>query len=142
MTPQAFPDKIHTRSAFDNYFLRAQRVRQAVKADFDAVFACPNELADGTDRFEHSDGVDILLHPTAIRTAPRLADVAEGLDGYLQDVMTTPASLAGLPAINLPGVFGSDGWPLGLSVVGQWGSDDALLGIAEVIGNIMTEHVH
>ena len=47
--------------------------------------------------------------------------------------MTVPASLAGLPALNVPAGNGADGWPIGVSVVGQWGSDDLVLRVGEVI---------
>ena len=55
------------------------------------------------------------------------------LDVYVQDVMTVPASLAGLPALSVPGGSGVDGWPIGVSVIGQWGMDDLVLRVGEII---------
>ncbi|PIL24830.1 transporter [Ganoderma sinense ZZ0214-1] len=128
--------------AFENYFLQAQRVRKLVKADFDRVFCIPNALnAPSTGPVKPVEGVHVLIHPSAIQTAPALPD-NEGcsqeddtstLDAYVQDVMTVPASLAGLPALNVPAGKGADGWPIGVSVVGQWGSDDLVLRVGEVI---------
>ncbi|OJA09238.1 hypothetical protein AZE42_09212, partial [Rhizopogon vesiculosus] len=121
-----------TADAFDNYFLQAQRVRQLVKSDFDSAFRVPNARLSSSP--PNADGVDILLHPSAIRTAPPLdSDATSGLDPYLQDVMTVPASLAGLPALSLPAGSAADGWPVGISIVGQWGSDELVLRIGKVI---------
>lgn len=124
-----------TAEVFDNYFLQAQRVRQRVIADFDAAFALPNVRLALTDPLAEvsSPSVDILVHPSAIRTAPRLDEEAAPLDAYVQDVLTVPASLAGLPALSIPAGAGEDGWPVGVSLVGQWGSDELLLDIAQVL---------
>nr|VWP02235.1 MADS-box MEF2 type transcription factor [Ganoderma boninense] len=128
--------------AFENYFLQAQRVRKLIKADFDRVFCIPSALnAPSTDPVDSAEGVHVLIHPSAIQTAPALPDNegrsqedgASTLDAYVQDVMTVPASLAGLPALNVPAGNGADGWPIGVSVVGQWGSDDLVLRVGEVI---------
>jgi aspartyl-tRNA(Asn)/glutamyl-tRNA(Gln) amidotransferase subunit A len=127
-----------TADAFDNYFLQAQRVRQRIKTDFDSAFRVPN--AQLSSPLPNSDGVDILLHPSAIRTAPRLdSDAASGLGPYLQDVMTVPASLAGLPAVSVPAGLAADGWPVGVSVVGQWGSDELVMCIGKVIERTLNE---
>ena len=79
-----------------------------------------------------SNSVDFLLHPSAIQTAPALQETGEedSLNSYVQDILTVPASLAGLPAISLPIGDGDDGWPLGISLVGQWGTDRRLLRVA------------
>ena len=54
------------------------------------------------------------------------------LDAYVQDVLTVPASLAGLPAMSVPAGLGEDGWPVGVSVVGQWGCDEMVLDVGTV----------
>ena len=38
---------------------------------------------------------------------------------YLNDVFTVPASLAGLPAMSVPGGLDGAGLPLGLQVIGK-----------------------
>ena len=38
---------------------------------------------------------------------------------YLNDVFAVPASLAGLPAMSVPGGLDSDGLPLGLQLIGR-----------------------
>ena len=122
-------------SAFDNYFLQSQRLRQCIREDFMRVFRVPNPLAVSPARNEA--GVHVLLHPSAVRTAPHL-DEQDGLDAYTQDVLTVPASLAGLPALSVPittGVKG-DGWPLGVSIVGQWGCEKMVLAIGAAIEDV------
>lgn len=125
-------------SAFDNYFLQAQRVRNSVRKDFDRVFRANNVLSSTPTPNEH--GVDVLLHPSAIRTAPPLPSASDtrtepetDLSTYVQDVLTVPASLAGLPALSVPACKGEDGWPVGVSVVGQWGNDELVLRVGAVV---------
>jgi aspartyl-tRNA(Asn)/glutamyl-tRNA(Gln) amidotransferase subunit A len=38
---------------------------------------------------------------------------------YLNDVFSVPASLAGLPAMSVPGGLSASGLPLGLQVIGR-----------------------
>lgn len=122
-------------SAFDNYFLQAQRVRRLVRADFDQVFAVQNPLSN-VKTTPNPQGVHVLLHPSAIRTAPSLEEKEAGtssLDDYVQDVLTVPASLAGLPALSVPAGLAEDGWPVGVSAVSQWGYDDLVLEVGKAI---------
>ena len=92
-------------------------------------------------------GVDVLVHPSAIRTAPTLAEVTSisdaaddsSLDSYLQDILTVPASLAGIPALSVPAGYGDDGWPLGITIAGQWGSDKYILRIGQIIESVLEE---
>ncbi|SJL13713.1 related to Glutamyl-tRNA(Gln) amidotransferase subunit A, mitochondrial [Armillaria ostoyae] len=125
-----------TADSFDNYFLQALRVRRLVRGDFNRVFRMPNVRVP--NQIPNADGVDVLMHPSAIRTAPLLdGEDSSGLEAYVQDVLTVPASLAGLPAISVPIVNKEgDGWPVGISVVGQWGSDDMVMKIGEVIESL------
>ncbi|KAF8836410.1 amidase signature enzyme [Paxillus ammoniavirescens] len=131
-----------TADAFDNYFLQAQRVRTHIKSDFNNVFRHRSAHLHLDHASPPRNGVDVLLHPSAIRTAPLLdgngegereGHEASGLDEYLQDVMTVPASLAGLPALSVPAGLADDGWPVGVSVVGQWGTDELVLWIGRII---------
>ena len=134
-------------SAYDNYFLQAQRVRQLIKNDFDRVFSIPNYFSD-SPALENPTGVDVLIHPSAIQTAPILGlDNSEDstLSAYVQDVLTVPASLAGLPALSVPvrrvndGTAYGDGWPIGISIVGQWGTDEMVLSVGGAIESLQNE---
>ncbi|TFK48463.1 amidase signature enzyme [Heliocybe sulcata] len=119
--------------AFDNYFLQAQRVRKLVKRDFDHVFAVPNVLSSSPSEASSQSKVDVIMHPSAIRTAPPIDSGSESLDTYVQDTLTVPASLAGLPALSVPAGTADDGWPVGVSVVGQWGCDELVLRVGEIV---------
>lgn len=142
-------------AAMDNYFVQAQRVRQLVRRDFDRVFALPNPLLDAdaqhvdlaaldeTLLLEDKRGppqVDFLLCPTAPTRPPLLADVQAGLrqspvDAYVNDVLTVPASLAGLPAVSVPRAVagGGGGDVMGLQLIGQYWDDARLLAVAEAL---------
>jgi aspartyl-tRNA(Asn)/glutamyl-tRNA(Gln) amidotransferase subunit A len=99
------------------------------------VFRIPNPLARSAS--PNVEGVHVLLHPSAVRTAPHL-DEQDGLDAYTQDVLTVPASLAGLPALSVPMAVSveGDGWPLGVSVVGQWGCEAMVLAVGVAIEGV------
>ena len=130
------PPLTKPHSAFDNYFLQAQRVRDLVRHDFDRAFRSRNVLSIHSET--NQGGVDVLVHPSAIRTAPQLNGGSPGsksnLYSYLQDVLTVPASLAGLPALSIPVGLGEDGWPVGVSLVGQWGHEKTILNLGKVLG--------
>jgi aspartyl-tRNA(Asn)/glutamyl-tRNA(Gln) amidotransferase subunit A len=135
--------------AFDNYFLQAQKVRQLIKDDFDRVFSIPNYISGSlirpTNDADSSACVDVLIHPSAIRTAPLLTESNKSdLSSYVQDVLTVPASLAGLPALSIPAEqprgrpVKKDGgmlrrWPIGVSVVGQWGTDSVVMAVGKAL---------
>ena len=65
----------------------------------------------------------------------------------MQDVLTVPASLAGLPALSVPvqrsmtvkGGASYDNWPIGISVVGQWGTDEMILAVGEAIESLQND---
>ena len=136
-------------SAFDNYFLKAQKLRNRIRRDFDSVFSMQNVLRQSSDNqvARSEGGVDVLIHPSAIRTAPTLAEVTSVsaatddscLDSYLQDILTVPASLAGIPALSVPAGYGDDGWPLGITIAGQWGSDKCILRTGQIIASVLDE---
>jgi aspartyl-tRNA(Asn)/glutamyl-tRNA(Gln) amidotransferase subunit A len=100
---------------YDAYYLRAQKVRTLIKQDFEAAF-------------EH---VDVLISPTAPSTAFKLGEKnADPLSMYLNDLMTIPVNLAGLPALSLPCGFDRSGMPIGLQIVGNVLREDLILQVA------------
>jgi aspartyl-tRNA(Asn)/glutamyl-tRNA(Gln) amidotransferase subunit A len=97
-------------------------------------------LSERSEPPRRADGVDVLLHPTALGEAPILGAVKpDGESEYLQDRLTVPASLAGLPALSVPSGRGRSGWPLGVSLVGQWGSEELLFHIAKQMRSQLCE---
>ncbi|MFQ6117670.1 MAG: amidase, partial [Candidatus Bipolaricaulia bacterium] len=87
---------------YEQWYGKAQRVRTLIKQDFDRVF----------------QKVDIIMAPTSPTPAFKLGERLEDpLQMWLSDIYTVPASLAGVPAISLPGGE-VDGLPFGLQIIG------------------------
>lgn len=98
---------------YDAYYLRAQRVRALVREDYASVFGA---------------GVDVLVSPVAPTTAFEIGEkTKDPTDMYFGDVMTIPASLAGLPALSVPCGLCSKGMPVGLQIVGPYLDEAAVL---------------
>ena len=90
--------------AIDNYFIKAQKVRRLVQQDFNHVFRQDHPLLPLAGSKGADAGVDFLVTPTAQGLPPTLESVAarDSVDNFADDVLTVPASLAGLPALSLP----------------------------------------
>ena len=89
---------------YEAYFTKAQRVRTLIKQDFERAF----------------QQCDLILTPTAPSAAFGLGDKsADPIAMYLNDVFAVPASLAGLPAMSVPGGLDEQGLPLGLHLIGR-----------------------
>ncbi len=89
---------------YDAYYTQAQKVRALIARDFAQVW-------------EHCD---VLLAPTAPSAAFGLGENSDDpIAMYLNDVFAVPASLAGLPAMSVPGGLDSMGLPLGLQIIGK-----------------------
>ncbi len=86
---------------YDAYYLKAQQVRTLIKNDFETAF----------------QDVDIIAAPTAPAPAFDLgAKLDDPVAMYRSDVMTLPASLAGLPCLSIPCGFVDD-LPVGLQLI-------------------------
>ena len=96
---------------YDAYYLKAQQIRRLIRQDF-------------LDAFGEAD---IILTPVSPSTAfKREALIEDPISMYQQDIYTTPASLAGLPALSLPcGV--SDQMPVGMQFIGPHFGESLLL---------------
>lgn len=135
--------------AMDNYFVQAQKVRRMVQQDFDRVFSSANPLLDADATVDDDGKVDLLLMPTAPTLPPTVEDLKKQttVEGYMNDVFTVPASLAGLPAISLPvpltaeqrkGMEESDVKTVGMQLVGQFGDDRLVLSAAAGMADLLT----
>ncbi len=100
---------------YDAYYLKAQKVRQLIAADFARAFA----------------EVDVVAGPTSPTPAFGLgAKTSDPITMYLNDIYTIGANLAGLPAISIPCGFVQEGGrdlPVGLQLVGPHFSESRLL---------------
>ena len=100
---------------FDAYYLQAQKARTLLINEFNALFG----------------QYDMLLLPTAPTPAFGLGENSDDpLKMYLADIMTVPASLAGLPALNVPAGVSQAGLPIGAQLIGPMQSDATLLALA------------
>ena len=100
---------------FDAYYLQAQKARTLLINEFNALF----------------EQYDMLLLPTAPTPAFGLGENSDDpLKMYLADIMTVPASLAGLPALNVPAGVSQAGLPIGAQLIGPMQSDATLLAVA------------
>ncbi len=100
---------------YDAYYLRAQKVRTLVRADFERVF----------------QQVDALLAPTTPTCAFGLGEKGgDPLQMYMGDVFTVTANLAGLPAMSLPCGFNAQNLPVGLQILGSPFCEAKMLTIA------------
>lgn len=103
---------------FDAYYLQAQKARTLLINDFNKLF----------------ESYDILVSPTAPTPAFKLGEnTSDPVKMYLADVMTVPASLAGLPAVSVPAGKSAAGLPIGVQLIGQRRNDGTLLAIAKQI---------
>ncbi len=88
---------------YEAYFTKAQKVRTLIKQDFRNAF----------------EQCDLILTPTAPSAAFGIGETSDPLAMYLNDVFAVPASLAGLPAMSVPGGLDEQGLPLGLHLIGR-----------------------
>ncbi|MEI7028295.1 Asp-tRNA(Asn)/Glu-tRNA(Gln) amidotransferase subunit GatA [Paenibacillus sp. y28] len=109
---------------YDAYYLKAQKVRTLIKQDFDQVFA----------------NFDVVIGPTAPTPAFRIGDqVNDPLTMYLNDIMTIPVNLAGIPAISVPcGLV--DGMPVGLQIIGKALDESTILRVAHAFEQNTDHH--
>ncbi|MEZ5709622.1 MAG: Asp-tRNA(Asn)/Glu-tRNA(Gln) amidotransferase subunit GatA [Blastomonas sp.] len=89
---------------YDAYYTQAQKVRTLIARDFERAW----------------EQCDVLLAPTAPSAAFGLGEKTDDpIAMYLNDVFAVPASLAGLPAMSVPGGLDGQGLPLGLQIIGR-----------------------
>ncbi|MBM4233562.1 MAG: Asp-tRNA(Asn)/Glu-tRNA(Gln) amidotransferase subunit GatA [Gammaproteobacteria bacterium] len=99
---------------YDAYYLKAQRVRQLISADFAQAF----------------QSCDLLFGPTSPTPAFAIgAKFDDPITMYLNDIYTIGANLAGLPGMSIPCGF-VDGLPVGLQILGPHFSEARMLNAA------------
>ena len=109
---------------YDAYYLKAQRVRSLINADFNRAF----------------QSVDVLIGPTTPTPAFALgAKTSDPITMYLNDIYTIGANLAGLPAISVPCGFVRD-LPVGLQIVGPHFSEARVLSVAHAFQQVTDWH--
>lgn len=110
---------------YEDYFVRAMRVRRLIADDFENVWR---------------DGVDLLLTPTTLSEAPRFRDFVNAdnqTQCSVQDFCTQPANMAGVPAISVPIKLSRSGMPLSLQLMAPKLCEERLLGVAKWIEDVV-----
>ncbi len=106
---------------YDAYFLKAAKARTMIIKEFEEAFK----------------KVDAILSPVSPNPAFKLGEkVSDPVSMYLEDVMSVPVNLAGLPAIAVPvGETTSEKYkiplPLGLQLIGPRRSDKQLINLSK-----------
>ncbi|KAM9665161.1 glutamyl-tRNA(Gln) amidotransferase subunit A, mitochondrial isoform 1-T1 [Trichechus inunguis] len=104
---------------YENYFIKAQKVRRLIANDFVNVF---------------NSGVDVLLTPTTLSEAvPYLEFIEEDnrTRSAQDDIFTQAVNMAGLPAVSIPVALSNQGLPVGLQFIGRAFCDQQLLTVAK-----------
>lgn len=87
---------------YDAFFKKAAQVRTLICQDFAKVFS----------------QYDLIMGPTAPTPAFGLGeDIDDPVTMYMNDILTIPVNLAGLPGMSLPAGF-ANGLPVGLQLIG------------------------
>jgi aspartyl-tRNA(Asn)/glutamyl-tRNA(Gln) amidotransferase subunit A len=95
---------------YDAYYGTAQKVRTVIKREHEALF----------------ENFDLIVSPTSPTVAFELgAKIGDPLAMYLNDLLTIPSCMAGLPGLNIPCGL-SEGLPVGLQLIGPQFSENAL----------------
>ena len=85
-------------------YLKALKVRQLISNDFKNAF----------------EKCDLILTPTTPNVAFPIGEKQnDPLEMYLNDVLTVPASLAGLPAISVSAGNNNNNLPIGMQIIGR-----------------------
>ena len=102
---------------YDAYYAKAQKVRTVIKREHDAVF----------------ENFDLIVSPTSPTVAFELgAKTADPLAMYLNDLLTIPSCMAGLPGLSIPCGL-SAGLPVGLQLVGPQFGENTLFKVGHAL---------
>ncbi len=87
---------------YDAYYKKAQKVRTLIIKDFEKAFK----------------EVDVLIAPVSPIPAFKVGELVDNpLAMYMADVLTIPASAAGVPSLAVPAGMSKEGLPIGLQII-------------------------
>ena len=110
---------------YDAYYLKAQKIRRLIAADFVAAFR----------------ECDVIMGPTSPSVAFAFgAKSANPVQMYLSDIYTISTNLAGLPGMSLPCGSGSNSMPVGLQIIGNWFDEARMLNVAHKYQQVTDWH--
>ena len=103
---------------FDEYYIKAQKVRSLIANDFQRVFR----------KF------DVIISPTMPTLPFKIGEKKDDpVSMYLNDIFTVPVNLAGLPAISVPAGHDKNNLPLGLQLIGKPFDEQTILNLSLAI---------
>jgi aspartyl-tRNA(Asn)/glutamyl-tRNA(Gln) amidotransferase subunit A len=114
--------------------LRLEMGRYVLAEDYVRAMSLRARLTDAVDRA--LEGCDALLLPTLPIVAPPIGASTVDVDGREEPVrgvmlrLTQLFNITGHPAISLPAGVTSEGWPIGMQLVGHTDRTDELLDLA------------
>ncbi|WP_462412775.1 Asp-tRNA(Asn)/Glu-tRNA(Gln) amidotransferase subunit GatA [Neobacillus sp. Marseille-QA0830] len=109
---------------YDAYYKKAQKVRTLIKQDFENVF----------------EKYDVIIGPTTPTPAFKIGEnIDDPLTMYVNDILTIPMNLAGVPGISIPCGFDS-GLPLGLQIIGKHFDEAAIYRVAHAFEQATDYH--
>lgn len=111
---------------YDAYYGQAQKVRTLIRADFEKAF----------------EKVDAIAAPVTPSTAfPIGGHGDDPLAMYLEDVLTLPANLAGVPGLAFPVGFDGEGLPIGMQLMGRHFDESTLFRVGHAYQNASDWHL-
>lgn len=86
------------------YYQKALKIRNAFKQEFNKVF----------------QNYDLIIGPTTTTLPYKIGEsLNDPNKGFLDDILTNPINMAGLPAMSLPIAFSKDHLPIGIQIIGN-----------------------
>ncbi|CAK8672513.1 unnamed protein product [Clavelina lepadiformis] len=136
---EGFNESVRGRITAGNYFLlrrnyrkyyeKAQKVRRLIQTDIKKVF----DKGSGKN-----SGVDVLLAPVTVSTAPQYKTFAQKTNSYRtveHDIYTQSANMAGVPAISVPVRLSQAKLPISLQLLASNFNEGTLLRAAKFLEN-------
>lgn len=122
--------------SYKNHFLKAKQLRQQLNDDFSQTFRFPDVRQSHTK--SPKDGVDLIITPTSLTTAPTIEEFKSQspAESYLNDALTVPSSLTGIPSISIPWKTSIGAIPVGIQLIGQFGNDTQVLDAAKILSTM------
>lgn len=101
---------------YDAYYLQAQKARTLLIEEFNKLF----------------NDVDFLVGPVVPTPAFKIGENSKDpLKMYMSDILSVPASMAGLPSVSVPAGATEKGLPIGVQIIGKMKSDADILALAD-----------
>ncbi|WP_174733585.1 Asp-tRNA(Asn)/Glu-tRNA(Gln) amidotransferase subunit GatA [Mesobacillus harenae] len=109
---------------YDAYYKKAQKVRTLIKKDFEDVF----------------QNYDVIIGPTTPTPAFGIGEnISDPVTMYVNDILTIPVNLAGVPGISVPCGF-AEGMPLGLQIIGNHFGESTVYQVAHAFEQATDYH--